>query len=140
MRCSLSLAVLICSNVVLLADPPLVFPGVTWEQRAPAQVKLDAAKLDELAKLVGGRGCVVRHGYVTCTWGDAIKSEDIASAAKPVISTLLLFAIQEGKLKSADDRVVQFEPRLNDLNGGKDAAITWRHFASQTSGYGLSEK
>jgi CubicO group peptidase (beta-lactamase class C family) len=38
-----------------------------------------------------------------------------------------------------NDRVAESEPRLKILNQGKDAAITWRHLASQTSGYGLAE-
>jgi CubicO group peptidase (beta-lactamase class C family) len=117
----------------------LVYPGKTWATRTPEAVGLSAAKLDALRDLVGGRGWVVRHGYLVYSWGDVSKSGDVASAVKPVISTLLLFAVQEGKLKSVDDLVADLEPRLKTLNGGKDAAITWRHLASQTSGYGLSE-
>jgi CubicO group peptidase (beta-lactamase class C family) len=116
-----------------------IFPGATWETRTPEQVGLSKARLEELARLVQGRGCVVRHGYMVHAWGEQAKSGDIASAVKPVISTLLLFAVQEGKLKSVDDPVAEFEPRLRTINGGKDAGITWRHLASQTSGYGLVE-
>ena len=116
-----------------------VFPGADWDKRRPEEVGLSGAKLQELAKLVGGRGCVVRHGYLVFTWGDASKSGDIASAVKPVISTLLLLAVQDGKLKGVDESVADVEPRLRELNHGKDAAITWRHLASQTSGYGLAE-
>jgi len=96
-------------------------------------------RLDALRDLVSGRGCVVRHGYMVYTWGDQSKSADIASAVKPIISTLLLFALQEGELKIVDDKVSDFEPRLKSLNDGKDGNITWRHLASQTSGYGLVE-
>ena len=116
-----------------------VYPGATWETRAPEEVGLSTLKLDALRELVGGRGCVVRHGYLAYTWGDQSESSDVASAVKPVISTLLLFAIQEGKLQGVDDRVADFEPKLRGLNGGKDGGVTWRHLASQTSGYGLSE-
>jgi CubicO group peptidase (beta-lactamase class C family) len=118
---------------------PMVYPGATWETRAPEEVGLSRAKLDALRDWVSGRGCVVRHGYLVYSWGDASKSGDIASAVKPVISALLMFAVQERKLKSVDDKVADFEPRLKTLNGGKDADITWRHLASQTSGYGLIE-
>jgi CubicO group peptidase (beta-lactamase class C family) len=120
------------------AKPP-VYPGATWEMRKPEDVGLSSAKLDALRDLAGGRGCVVRHGYLVYSWGDASRSGDVASAVKPVISTLLLLAVQEGRLKSVDDRVADFEPRLKELNGGKDRDITWRHLASQTSGYGLAE-
>ncbi len=116
------------------------YPGKTWQICTPGHVGLDPTKLDELARHVGGRGCVVRSGYLVYQWGDVTKSSDVASAVKPVISTLLLMAVQEGKLNSVDDLVAQYEPRLKDLNGGKDATITWRHLAHQTSGYGLAEK
>jgi CubicO group peptidase (beta-lactamase class C family) len=116
-----------------------VYPAAEWEKRTPAEVGLSVEKLKALAELAGGRGCVVRNGYLVSTWGDPAKSGDIASAVKPVISTLLLLAVQDGKLASADAKVADFEPGLLKLNRGKDAGITWRHLASQTSGYGLSE-
>lgn len=118
---------------------PAVYPAVAWETRTPGELGLSLEKLGALSRLVGGRGCVVRHGYLVFAWGDQQKSSDVASAFKPVLTTLLLMAIQEGRLKSVDDKVADFEPRLKTLNGGKDAGITWRHFASQTSGYGLVE-
>ena len=110
-----------------------VYPAAEWEKRTPEQVGLSAEKLKSLADLAGGRGCVVRHGYLVYTWGDPAKSGDIASAVKPVISTLLLLAVQNGTLASVDAKVADFEPGLLKLNRGKDAGITWQHLASQTS-------
>jgi CubicO group peptidase (beta-lactamase class C family) len=124
--------------VARAAEGP-VYPAADWEKRAPREVGLSPDKLEALARLTGGRGCVVRHGYLVYAWGDPAKSGDIASAVKPVISTLLLLAVQQGKLESVDAKLADFEPRLRALNRGKDAAITWRHLASQTSGYGLAE-
>jgi CubicO group peptidase (beta-lactamase class C family) len=117
-----------------------VFPGEHWDVRQPESLGLSKAKLDAMREIIGGRGCVVRYGYLAYTWGDPAKSADVASAVKPVISTLLLFAVQEGKVASVDSAVSEFEPRLKTLNQGKDASITWHHFASQTSGYGLAER
>jgi CubicO group peptidase (beta-lactamase class C family) len=117
-----------------------VFPSNTWQTQSPAQLGLDEAKLAALRELVKGNGIVVRQGQIAFTWGDVTKSQDIASAAKPFISLLMLKAVEEGKLASVDDRLVEFEPRLAPLNGGKDAAITWRQLAHQTSGYGLTER
>jgi len=119
--------------------PRQVFPDAAWERRPPAAVGLDPARLAALVDLVGGRGCLVRRGYLVFEWGDTARAGDVASACKPVISTLLLLAIQEGRIGSVDDPVANFEPRLRELNGGKDATITWRHLAHQTSGYGLIE-
>jgi CubicO group peptidase (beta-lactamase class C family) len=117
-----------------------VYPQEHWLYRAPKEVGMDASKLEALRALVGGRGCVVRHGYMCFTWGDVTLSADVASAMKPVISTLMLIAVQEGRLRSVDSCVSEFEPRLREINGGKDAGITWRHLASMTSGYGLAER
>jgi CubicO group peptidase (beta-lactamase class C family) len=115
------------------------FPAADWEKRKPEDVGLSADKLKALAELAGGRGCVVRRGYLVYTWGDVAKSGDIASAVKPILSTLLFLAVQQEKIKSVDAKVADFDPRLRDINNGKDAGITWRHLASQTSGYGLTE-
>jgi CubicO group peptidase (beta-lactamase class C family) len=121
------------------ADDQLVYPQSAWEKRTPETVGLSADKLKALAELSGGRGCVVRYGYLVYSWGDPARSGDIASAVKPMISTLLLLAVQQGRVRGIDARLADVEPRLRTVNRGKDAAITWRHLASQTSGYGLSE-
>lgn len=133
----LALALLSLAGIGAAKD---VFPAEHWETRSPESAGLTADKLDQLRGLVGGRGCVVRQGFLVYTWGEVAKSSDVASAFKPLLSTLMLIAVQEGKLPSVDSAVADFEPRLKTLNDGKDAAITWRHLASQTSGYGLAEK
>ncbi len=126
-----------------IADEPektkAVFPGDDWARKTPAEAELSAEVLEALAKLVGGRGCVVRGGVLVFSWGDIAKSGDIASAFKPILSLLLLLAVQDGKLESVDAKVADVVPELRNLNSGKDAEITWRHLASQTSGYGLQE-
>ncbi len=116
-----------------------MFPDKSWKRLKPKEAGLSEEKLERLKNFVGGCGCVVRHGYLVYMWGDYTKSIDVASAVKPVISTLLLFAIQENRLRSVDDKVADFEPRLKELNDGKDGNITWRHLACQISGYGLIE-
>lgn len=122
-----------------LSSKKEVYPSEEWEQREPEEVGLSRSALEALREWVGGDGCVVRYGYLVYSWGNPSRSADVASACKPVISTFLLFALQEGRIKSPDDQVSDFEPRLRTLNGGKDGGITWRHLASQTSGYGLIE-
>src|SRR6185436_5707128 len=116
------------------------FPGTNWNWVKPTEAGLEVTKLEALRDLVGGRGCVVRRGRMGFGWGDQAKSSDVASVFKPLLSTLLFMVVQEGKLKSVEERVSDFEPRLKTLNGGKDARMTWRHLANQTSGYGLSEE
>lgn len=127
-----------------------VYPGKEWEARPPATLGLSAAKLAALAnKMSGdqgedhGDGLVIRHGYVAQTWGTPDRAADLASAAKPVLVHLLLMAIQQGRIPSLDQKVAELEPALAQLNAAlrhKDADLTWRHFITQTSCYGVSER
>lgn len=124
------------------ADPPPVFPARDWTRLSPDQAGLDPEALQRFAATVGGRGCVVRHGYLVHEWGDAARRGDVASAAKPVYAHFLLKAVEDRRLASLDEPVARHEPRLNNLNaprGHKDRLITWRHLANQTACYGVAE-
>lgn len=145
MRLAVILAVIfeMCPRPVsfgFAAEP--VFPGKTWSVRPADAVGLDEAKLRAFSQLVGGRGCMVRHGHMVHRWGDASKRGDLASAAKPLYSHFLFKALEAGRIKGLDQPVVELEPRLADLNADldrKDRRITWRHLANQTSCYGVTE-
>ncbi len=135
----LALGFLTCS---LAADAAQVYPGKEWAPRKPERVGLDAEKLKEMSDYAGGFGCVVRHGYMVYTWGDASRRKDVASAAKPLYAHFLFKALEDGKISSLDEKVVRWEPRLDNINeklGYKDRNITWRHLANQISCYGLKE-
>jgi len=125
-----------------LAAPPPTYPGATWDLCEPAEVGLDAARLDAFRDFAGGRGCVSRHGRLAYTWGDVSERADVASAAKPWYSYFLLRAIEDGRIGTLDDPIAPLVPGLADLNpdlGHKDRGITWRHLATQTSCYGVTE-
>lgn len=111
------------------------FPGAIWEQRLPSEFGLDAAQLDLLATQLGGRGCVVKDGYIVKAWGDQSLVRDFLSSAKPVLSTLLFFAVEEGLVKSVDQPVADFGWELK----GKDRGITFRHLGAMNSGYARPE-
>ena len=51
---------------------------------------------------------VVRGGALAYHWGEYAMPGDLASARKPVISTLLLYAVQEGIIGSADEPLVKY--------------------------------
>ena len=124
-------------------DPKAVFPGKAWAKKTPAEVGLDAEKLKRFSQFVGGRGCVVRRGYMVYAWGDVSRRADVASACKPLYSHFLFKALEDGRIESLDEKAVRWEPRLKQINGGlgfKDADIAWRDFANQTSCYQLAEK
>ena len=112
-----------------------VFPGESWVTRTPEQVQLDPERLDQLAARLGGRGCVIRHGYVVKSWGDQSERRDWLSSAKPVLSTLLFFAIEEGLVRSVDQPIADFGWELSE----KDRTMTFRHLGAMTSGYARPE-
>ncbi|MHC4087473.1 MAG: serine hydrolase domain-containing protein, partial [Planctomycetota bacterium] len=119
-----------------------VYPQKQWEVKKPDEVGLDEHKLKAISDYGGGYGCVVRNGYMIYTWGDASRRKDVASAVKPLYTHFLLKAVDEGKLKSFEESVAEFEPRLNSLNKSldfKDRKITWRHLCNQISCYGVQE-
>ena len=118
------------------------WPDAQWAEESPAKAGLNVAALDDMATFLGGRGCVVRGGKLVYQWGEITKRADVASAAKPWFSTFLFLAVEAGKLKSLDTPLVEFEPRLAQINAPlnhKDRNITFRHAANQTSCYGVAE-
>ncbi len=87
--------------------------------------------LDLLAHNLGGRGAVLHRGRTVHSWGDQAEVSDWLSSAKPVLSTLLFFAMAEGKVKSIDAPVAGYGWPLVE----KDRTMTLRHLANMTSGY-----
>jgi hypothetical protein len=140
------LLVLFCVCIVvgedLVGESTPVYPGKEWAVKRPEQVGMDIEKLKELSDYAGGFGCVVRHGYIVYTWGNAGKRKDVASAAKPVYAHFLFKAVEDGKIFNFDERLSKRHPKLKRINknlGYKDSYITWRHCANQISCYGLAE-
>jgi CubicO group peptidase (beta-lactamase class C family) len=121
-------------------DP--VFPGETWEVKTPGETGLEEDKLELIQAYMGGRGAIVRYGYLVYSWGEISLRRDIASAAKPFYAHFLLAAVEAERLASLDESVIEFEPCLNDINpdlGYKDRNITFRDMANQISDYGVTE-
>lgn len=112
-----------------------VWPEGDWAQKAPAELGMDAGILDELAESLGGRGCVIKDGYVVKSWGDQAEVGDWLSSAKPVLSTLLFFAIEEGKVKSVDQPIAEFGWDLRP----EDQTLSFRHLGAMNSGYARPE-
>ena len=114
----------------------LIFPGKEWEFREPTEMGLDAEKLGKFAEMLGGRGCIIRNGAMVMTWGSQSEAGDWLSSAKPVLSTLLFFAIQEGRVKGVDQPVSDFGWELLP----KDKTMTFFHLANMISGYARPEE
>ena len=143
MICSITTAFAVTSVLTCATATESAYPGRTWVIKTPVEAGLDAEKLRAFSEYVGGRGCVIRHGYMVYTWGDVSERADVASAAKPVYAHFLFKALEKSKIPSLDSQVVEWEPRLKNLNENlnhKDEEITWRHLANQTSCYQVVEK
>lgn len=113
----------------------LIFPGKEWKFKKPIEMGLTAEKLDQFAKLLGGRGCIVRNGFMVKTWGSQSEVGDWLSSAKPVLSTLLFFAIKEGRVKGVYQPIADFGWKLLP----KDRTMTFFHLANMMSGYARPE-
>ncbi|MCW5207094.1 hypothetical protein VU11_00115, partial [Desulfobulbus sp. US2] len=77
----------------------LVFPGKEWKEQPAEALCRNAGALEQFTKAVGGSGVIIKNGYLIKAWGNPAGRTMWASATKPVLSTLLLFAAQEGKLE-----------------------------------------
>lgn len=134
------LAVLGAAVCAALAEGGLgkAFPGDSWQIKQPSEVAVDEASLrkfiDALAR-DDAVGCVVRNGQVVRLWGDPEEKVGWMSSSKPVLTTLLFFAVQQGKLKGVDDLVGDWGWELV----AKDRTMTFRHLANMTSGYACQE-
>ncbi len=131
-------------------------PGAQWLQAEPHEAGFDAGRLSEagawLADAAGEapyRVAVVRHGNVIAQWCEGMEPSEhrhMASAGKSVFSCMLAIAVEEGKIASADDPVVDYYPEMMEVPEGhgpkpgrhakpEDRGITFRQLISNTSGY-----
>jgi CubicO group peptidase (beta-lactamase class C family) len=133
---ALNLAIITLLGAAASLVEARTYPQRTWQTRTPEQVGLDRQKVDAIAGLLGGRGCIVRNGYVVKSWADQSQKGGWMSSSKPVISTLLFFALQEGKLDSVHTPIKRFGWDLS----AKDRTMTFHHLANMISGYARPDK
>jgi CubicO group peptidase (beta-lactamase class C family) len=133
-----------------------VYPDSAWATIAPTEADFDPLKLEAarrwLEDNVGDgryRVVIVRGGYVVAEWNHGIDQDVqlwLESATKSIYSCILGCVIEEGKLSSADARLVDYYPEAMDVPEGqgpkpgrhafeKDRAMTFRQLISNTSGY-----
>lgn len=132
------------------------FPKEDWQVASPADVGMDAAKLEQAKTWLDEkffddqyRVAIVQHGYLVAEWTRGIESREkihIASANKSILSSMLGIAIAEGKIGSADDLAIDYYPELMDVAEGEgpkagrwsfesNRGITLRHLICNVSDY-----
>ncbi len=118
------------------------WPMPKWKRATPAEVGMDAAKLQKAKQYAlsgGGSGYITRRGKLVLSWGDPRRLYDLKSTTKSIGVTALGLAITDGKMR-IDDRASKHHPSLgvppesNRKSGWADQ-ITIRHLATQTAGF-----
>ena len=128
-------ALFLCIIPALAADP-----GTAWPTCTPASLGLIDAKLDELRAATGWtstgttfRGFVVKGGCNVKSWGSESQKADWASAVKPLMSTMLFWAIKEGRTSGVNAKIAPYGWDMT----APDQSMTWRHLANMIGGYAL---
>jgi CubicO group peptidase (beta-lactamase class C family) len=147
--------------LVAQTAPTYFPPAGKWEKRAPAEVGLDARKLQqaiEYAQANGStwdfekdqvrvfgtplgplpkqraatNGIILRHGFIVAEFGDTKANDPVYSVAKSFLSTVCSLAVERGLIKDVNDPVAKY---IHD--GGYDsphnAKITWKNHLQQHS-------
>jgi CubicO group peptidase (beta-lactamase class C family) len=103
-----------------------------WQRATPQQEGIDIHALDQ-ADLTGVTSLLVaRHGRLVVERYYGIQAADripVFSITKTVVSALVGIALEEGRLRSVDER-------LAEIVRGADPRITLRHLLSMSAGYG----
>jgi CubicO group peptidase (beta-lactamase class C family) len=119
-----------------------IWPGETWKTVDPKAAGLRREPLDILAREVGGDGMISRHGRQVYDWGNVKRRRHFGSSSKVLFNYLLFRAYEQGRVGGLDEPVCRYVPELAALNPGDpaDNSFTWRHLATMTSCYGVSER
>ena len=134
----------------------VTYPGTDWETVLPVEAgfapeKLNQAKtwLDDNTGEDTYRAVVVRGGRIVAEWNHGVDRNQhlkMYSASKSIFSSLLGIVIAEGRISSADDKIIDYYPEAMDVPEGEgpkdgrfvseeDYGITFRHLICNTSGY-----
>lgn len=123
------------------ADSP-VFPASEWANATPADMKMEAAKLDQARDYSltgGGSGFITRRGRVVYTWGDTAARYTVKSATKSIGGIALGLALDDDRLQLADRAQLHLStigvpPQSNVATGWLDQ-ITILQLATHTAGF-----
>jgi CubicO group peptidase (beta-lactamase class C family) len=162
-RLGLVVPVLLASLVALRAQTAKSYfpPPGQWQKKAPAEVGMDAAKLQQAVEYAQSHGSswdfekdqvrtfgvplgplpkqraatngiILRHGYIVAQFGDTKAADPVYSVAKSFLSTVASLALERGLIKDLNDPVFKY---VND--GGYDSEhnrkITWKNHLQQES-------
>ena len=127
-----------------------LWPTKDWLTSAPAEQGMDPQRLASMLDTVEQQKIglhsllVIRHGYIVSETyfqsNDRHKIHEIYSCTKSFISTLVGIAIDQGYIKSLDQKVLDFFPGQTFENqDASKASITLNNLLTMTSGLDWTE-
>lgn len=124
-------------------DEPYPWPTDGWDTATPAEMKMDAAKLEQARNYAltgGGSGFITRGGMLVMEWGNPQGIYEIKSATKSIGVTALGLAIKDGLVELNDMAQIHFSdvgvPPDSNLNSGWLDHLSLHHLAAHTGGFG----
>jgi len=159
----LALLLLAASVHLLTAQKPATYypPSGTWQQKSPADLGMDSAKLQQaiayaeahgstwdferdqvrtFGRVLGAlpkqyaatNGIILRHGYIVAEFGDTKANDPVYSVAKSFLSTVCSLAVAQGLIHDVNDPVVKY---IHDgsYDSPHNAKITWKNHLQQAS-------
>jgi CubicO group peptidase (beta-lactamase class C family) len=127
------------------AAPPAYWPTQGWQSSTPEEQGMDSEILAQmmehinLEKLNLHSLLVVRNGYLVSELYlypySAGQAHQVMSVTKSVLGTLVGIALQQGRIKNVQQRVLSLLPEQEIANlDDQKKAITLAHLLTQTSG------
>lgn len=77
-------------------------------------------------------GMIIRNGFIVAQWGDVDRVDMTFSTTKSYLSTMAGLAIDQGLIKSVDDRMINYVDG-EMFQGYHNSKITWSHLLTQSS-------
>jgi CubicO group peptidase (beta-lactamase class C family) len=162
-RVALCVGVCVASYVALSAQAtPYYPPAGQWARKAPAEVGMDAAKLNAALEFAKARetnwprdfstqekifgsllgpipkarattnAVIIRNGYVVGEFGDVNAADPTYSVAKSMLATVAGIAVRDGLIRNLDASV-GLQIKDGGYDGPQNARITWRNHLQQES-------
>lgn len=137
-------SVLSASDTVQVVVNAPVFPTNGWTAATPAEMNMDATKLDaarDFALTGAGSGFVTRHGRVVYTWGSTTLRYELKSTSKSIGGMALGLAIDDARLQLADAAQIHLPtigvPPDSNATDHPDwlSSITILQLATHTAGF-----
>jgi CubicO group peptidase (beta-lactamase class C family) len=144
------------------AQEPYYPPAGSWAKKAPAEVGMDAARLQAAVAFAqtretnwpkdfstqekifgtllgpipssraGTNGVIIRHGSVVAEFGDTNAADPTYSVAKSMLATVAGVAVRDGLIPDLDAPVSTLV-KDGGYDSAQNAAVTWRHHLQQHS-------